>query len=72
MSVLCHKRTLEGSALAKKENPQTLPGAFCEMQIFYPAFGLFGLFQSLTLAQAHARTAAVFVDEFDTESHWWP
>jgi hypothetical protein len=28
-------------------------------------FGLFGLFQPLTLAQAHARVAAVLVDEFN-------
>jgi hypothetical protein len=28
-------------------------------------FGLFGPFQSLTLAQAHTGAAAVFVDEFD-------
>ncbi len=29
------------------------------------SFGLFGLLRPLALAQAHARAAAVFVDEFD-------
>ena len=35
-------------------------------------FGLFGLFQSLLLAQAHTRAAAVLVDELtaDVRSTW--
>ena len=33
-----------------------------------PSLGLFGLFRSLTLAQAHTGAAAVFGDEFDAGS----
>jgi hypothetical protein len=36
------------------------PFSFCKNSPTLP-FGLFGLFQSLALAQAHARAAAVFV-----------
>ena len=50
------------------DQERTIICALLEGGNFALPFGLFGLFQSLTLAQAHAGAAPVLVDEFDASS----